>query len=88
MFVHGCFWHQHKGCPRAFTPSCHKNYWIRKFQTNLARDVSVLRELRALGWHSQVIWECETKNEKELKRRLKATIHAYRESAKCPQQKR
>jgi len=82
IFVHGCFWHQHQGCPRSFTPTSHKEYWIRKFQANVARDVKVLQELRVLGWRSKVIWECQTRNKKDLKRRLKATIQEYRESSK------
>lgn len=80
VFVHGCFWHQHPGCPRAFIPSSHKAFWTTKFRANAARDTRALAHLEEIGWRSQVIWECETKNEKELKNRLKPAILAYRKS--------
>ena len=78
VFVHGCFWHQHSGCQRAFVPASHRSFWIRKFQANVARDVMVQEQLRAVGWRSQIIWECETKDEKELMRRVEPAILAYR----------
>ena len=30
IFVHGCFWHQHKGCKRANMPKSNKKYWVPK----------------------------------------------------------
>jgi len=59
IFVHGCFWHRHPGCKNASTPKQNAVFWQEKFRTNVARDKQVLAQLRELGWHTHVIWECE-----------------------------
>ncbi len=58
VFVDGCFWH---GCPRCAIPrpKSHKRYWGPKLARNMARDVRVKWELRALGWRTLRIWEHE-----------------------------
>jgi DNA mismatch endonuclease (patch repair protein) len=61
IFVHGCFWHQH-GCKRGGrVPATRREYWVAKLERNVARDRSVLRKLRRLGWSVMVVWECQTK---------------------------
>ena len=30
ILVHGCFWHQHKGCSDGRLPKSHKEYWLPK----------------------------------------------------------
>jgi DNA mismatch endonuclease (patch repair protein) len=80
VFVHGCFWHRHQGCKRAFTPSTRKEFWIRKLKSNVRRDSKALQGLRNLGWETLVIWECETKDEGDLKLQLAGTIRSYRDS--------
>ena len=34
IFVHGCFWHGHKGCARAKRPSTNKEFWNEKLNKN------------------------------------------------------
>lgn len=58
IFVHGCFWHQHKGCPKSTLPSSNRRFWQAKFAANTARDLRNLRHLRRLGWRTKVVWEC------------------------------
>jgi DNA mismatch endonuclease (patch repair protein) len=60
VFVHGCFWHRHKVCANATTPSSNKDFWIRKFRENVARDARNVAALRRLGWRVYVVWECRT----------------------------
>ena len=60
--VRGCFWHRHPGCKKTTTPSTHVDFWQRKFTDNIARDQRIEAELRRLGWHIIVIWECEVIN--------------------------
>jgi DNA mismatch endonuclease, patch repair protein len=72
VFVHGCFWHRHAGCKYSYTPKSNVNFWIEKFQGNVARDGRVEAELERLGWHVVVIWECQTREANELTRTLKA----------------
>lgn len=61
IFVHGCFWHRHKGCKEATIPKTRTEWWNEKFQKNIQRDRKVLEELKSLGWNVIVIWECEIK---------------------------
>jgi DNA mismatch endonuclease (patch repair protein) len=72
VFVHGCFWHRHKSCPRATSPKTRKDFWQSKFDRNVERDLQKNQELRELGWRVLVVWECETKQLKKLSKRLKA----------------
>jgi DNA mismatch endonuclease (patch repair protein) len=74
VFVHGCFWHRHPGCRRASTPSSNRDFWVLKFQANVARDRRARRKLRALGWRTLVIWECRTKEAATIERRLRSTV--------------
>lgn len=66
IFVHGCFWHQHMGCPFATTPSTRPEFWQAKFASNRARDLAVTERLTALGWQVLTIWECEAREEMKL----------------------
>jgi DNA mismatch endonuclease (patch repair protein) len=70
IFVHGCFWHGH-GCKRGSRmPKANAAYWQAKIARNVARDAKSLAALKADGWRSLVVWECEMKNEAALSRRL------------------
>lgn len=71
IFVHGCFWHQHKNCRRAALPGTNRKFWRTKLSRNTARDAAQMAAIRKGGWRPMVIWECETKNEKQLSSRLK-----------------
>jgi DNA mismatch endonuclease (patch repair protein) len=66
IFVHGCFWHAHEGCPNYRLPKTRRDYWIPKIEGNKLRDVENIRKLGALGWDVLVIWECETKDVENL----------------------
>jgi DNA mismatch endonuclease, patch repair protein len=59
VFVHGCFWHRHKGCSRATTPKTRQVYWLPKFARNVTRDRDVTAALESDGWRVAVVWECE-----------------------------
>jgi DNA mismatch endonuclease (patch repair protein) len=59
IFVHGCFWHRHKGCKVATTPKSNTSYWVEKFNRNVARDAMTTQNLKAAGWRVIVAWECE-----------------------------
>jgi DNA mismatch endonuclease (patch repair protein) len=61
VFVHGCFWHRHPGCPKSSVPKTSVDFWTSKFERNQERDRKNHVELLSLGWDSCVIWECETK---------------------------
>ena len=67
VFVHGCYWHRHKGCRFATTPKTRKDFWLRKFKKNVARDKEVQAILKKENWRVFVVWECELdKNPEKL----------------------
>ena len=70
IFVHGCFWHRHKGCVRTTSPTTRRQYWAEKFAANMKRDRAKQRKLRTCGWKVLVIWECQTFDIDNLTRRL------------------
>jgi len=70
LFVHGCFWHRHAGCPRSSSPRRNADFWQAKFARNVARDADVRSTLESQGWRVLVIWECETKSKSMLEEKL------------------
>lgn len=65
IFVHGCFWHRHKGCKFAYTPKTSVNFWKNKFRDNVRRFSKVVKKLTKLGWRVVTIWECEVDSAKK-----------------------
>lgn len=74
IFVHGCFWHRHKGCSLAYTPKSNLAFWNKKFQRNIQRDAEVAEALKRTTWKQLIVWECEIKDEAALSRRLKKSL--------------
>lgn len=72
VFVHGCFWHRHKGCPNCRLPKSKLDFWKPKLEGNRKRDVKKQQELKRAGWEFLVIWECEVKDGKSLAARLRS----------------
>lgn len=68
IFVHGCFWHRHRGCKNCTTPTNRREWWLAKLNGNAVRDKVQQRALRKLGWRSVVVWECQTENPQALER--------------------
>lgn len=62
VFVHGCFWHRHRGCAKTRFPKSPERaaFWRGKLLGNARRDHRNQRELEKSGWKTLVIWECET----------------------------
>jgi DNA mismatch endonuclease (patch repair protein) len=61
IFVHGCFWHRHRGCRYATVPKSNVAFWSAKFEDNVRRDARTARALRAAGWRVCTVWECRLK---------------------------
>jgi DNA mismatch endonuclease (patch repair protein) len=59
VFVHGCFWHLHKGCRDGTIPKARHSYWKRKLTKNVKRDILHKIRLRKEGWRVVTVWECE-----------------------------
>lgn len=71
IFVHGCFWHGHECARGARQPKSNVDYWRRKIGRNAARDREAQRSLRAEGWRTLVVWECELKKADRVARRVR-----------------
>lgn len=67
IFVHGCFWHAHKGCKYAKVPATRPDFWIAKLQANVERDQRAIEELTVMGWRVLCVWECATRNHETVK---------------------
>lgn len=78
VFVHGCFWHRHFGCPLTAVPKTNTAQWLQKFASNIKRDQSAVQELRDLGWRVLVVWECELRP-KQIQERLQRLREEIRE---------
>jgi DNA mismatch endonuclease (patch repair protein) len=64
IFIHGCFWHQHRDCRYATMPSQNVEKWKQKFSDNKKRDEKSIDQLRASGWRVLVIWECAIRTQR------------------------
>ena len=74
IFVHGCFWHRHKGCRFAYTPKTRVEFWETKFEQNVRRDRRNEAALRKRGWRIIRIWECETESFEALARLIRSRM--------------
>jgi DNA mismatch endonuclease (patch repair protein) len=51
-------------------------FWLPKFEQNIARDRLVARTLREAGWRVVRVWECQLARKKQTRvlRRLKTVL--------------
>lgn len=87
IFVHGCFWHRHLGCRLASTPKSRSEFWEPKFVANVERDRLKEEQLRAAGWGVLVIWECETRDPRQLAERLQSDFYSDKIASGCDSSK-
>lgn len=84
VFVHGCFWHRHKGCRLASTPRSNIDYWRAKFAANQERDRRTLSELKRLGWKAIVVWQCQIESDADkAAQRVKAFLLRAQKAGPC-----
>ena len=62
VFVNGCFWHYHAGCPQAHIPADNRHYWLPKLTRTRSRDELNVSLLQRLGWDVVTVWDCELKD--------------------------
>lgn len=60
IFVNGCFWHRHD-CGCFVWPSSNEEYWHKKINRNVERDLKNEQLLREQGWRVFTVWECQLK---------------------------
>ena len=90
IFVHGCFWHGHKGCKNYTVPKTNTDFWVAKVARNKERDQEVWRKLEAKGWYVIIVWECQLKKGKidETVERVAAEIVKNGEAYRAEQEAR
>jgi len=66
IFVHGCFWHLHKGCKQGRLPRSNVEFWTNKLNRNRERDNQHRIKLRSLGWRVLTSWECQIERNIEM----------------------
>jgi DNA mismatch endonuclease (patch repair protein) len=74
VFVHGCFWHAHQGCPKAKIPASNTVFWTTKLLGNRERDQRTRAALEAAGWRVETIWECEVMKAAGVETRLRQIL--------------
>jgi len=74
IFINGCFWHQHKGCKRKTMPKGNRSYWKPKLKKNVSKQREDIKKLKKDGWRVNIIWECETRNENKLSKKLQKIL--------------
>ena len=77
VFVHGCFWHQHKRCKYANIPKTRTDFWKEKFYENKKRDLYNVRKLKKDNWKVLTVWECELHEVHKLENRLKKLFQKF-----------
>jgi len=75
LFVHGCYWHRHNGCKYAYNLKSTVEFWQKKLQTNVDRDLRVRQDLEAGGGNVVIIWECETRDRDTVTDVLSRELH-------------
>lgn len=63
--VQGCFWHGHDCRKGQRRPSTNVEFWNRKLDGNVERDVANQTKLQSLGWNVHIVWECRLRQDTE-----------------------
>ena len=64
IFIHGCFWHGHEGCPYFVVPKTRTEWWLTKFNRNRELDRINMEKLNRMGWRVISVFECALKADK------------------------
>jgi DNA mismatch endonuclease (patch repair protein) len=65
IFVHGCFWHGHH-CHLFKMPQTRTEFWQKKINDNIRRDLVTKDNLLKTGWRIAIVWECALKGKQKL----------------------
>ncbi len=65
IFINGCFWHAHEGCPEFVFPKSNIEFWENKFEQNRKRDQLQYATLENSGWKVIIVWACQLKTAKK-----------------------
>lgn len=74
VFLNGCFWHGHEGCPYYRLPKSNQEFWKKKISRNKARDEKNIARLLSMGWRPIVVWECELRTKAKREETLEGLL--------------
>jgi DNA mismatch endonuclease (patch repair protein) len=75
IFVHGCFWHSHDCRWGKVVPKTRSEFWADKRAGTVNRDTRSVAALKAAGWKVIIVWECQSKSERDLREFLETALH-------------
>jgi len=78
LFVHGCFWHMHRCKYGKPAPATNRDFWVEKRRGNAERDKRNRRALVRDGWKVFEVWECHTRDQEKLIRKLEPLVKFLR----------
>jgi DNA mismatch endonuclease (patch repair protein) len=81
IFVHGCFWHGHKGCKYFVVPKTKTEWWLSKISRNKESDEQSIKRLKTNKWKVITLYECELKKT-NIESTLRTAIKKLKEQAK------
>ena len=81
IFINGCVWHGHRGCPKYVAPKTNAQFWKEKIARNIARDELNAQRLDTLAWTVITVWECELSKKADISATI-ARIEADLQAAK------
>lgn len=87
IFVHGCFWHRHRGCGLAKLPASNADFWRKKLGGNVDRDRKAIEALNLSGWRVLTVWECVTRDRElapELGHYIREWVEGVDETGEIP----
>ena len=87
IFIHGCFWHRHKGCKNCTIPKTRMEFWNSKFKRNVENDLLHRNQLEDAGWNVLTIWECSLDKEhfSETMRNMEEQLYSYQKTNQEPE---
>ena len=59
IFIHGCFWHGHKGCKYFVIPKTRTQWWLDKINRTKVLDERSRATLIDRKWNVVTVFECE-----------------------------
>jgi DNA mismatch endonuclease (patch repair protein) len=74
IFVNGCFWHGHEGCPRSARPAVNTEFWNAKLSRNVDRDRVSKDALIEMGWTPVILWTCELKSSSAISATINSKV--------------
>jgi DNA mismatch endonuclease, patch repair protein len=78
IFLNGCFFHNHQGCALVKTIKTNEDFWKKKIQSNVARDINNTEQLKNQGWNVITLWECELEPRKKTSPKREFTLETLR----------